>query len=113
MSARRSPFERPKPQALTRLATGASVLAGVDGRSTGARRFRELLWALWAEATKQKRPFTQSEEMLARRAVALAMASEAIEGRMAKGDFVDLAEFAELTKTLRRVLQDIGIVEKI
>ena len=42
MPATRPALAKPKPQAGTRQGSGAIALEGVDGRSWGARRYREL-----------------------------------------------------------------------
>ena len=98
------------PQVRTRVGNGSAILAGIDGRTAGARRYREVLSELCAEITKQARPLTMAEQMLARRAAFIAIWCENAEARMANGEVVDIGEFTDATNTLRRTLTDAGLV---
>lgn len=98
------------PHIRTRVGNGTALLAGIDGRSAGARRYREVLSGLCEEITNRKRPATMAEQMLARRAAFITIWCEDAEAKMARGEAVDIKEFTEATNTLRRTLTDAGVI---
>lgn len=110
MPARRRALDPPLPQAGTRVGNRKAILPGIDGRTAGARRYRELVSELCLEITQMKRRPTTAEEMLARRAALIVIWCENAEARMAKGEAVDIGEFTDATNTLRRTLTDAGLI---
>ena len=106
MTADRPQIALSKPQARTRIGTGATALAGVDGRTHGGRRYREvcadLVDHLGGEATAP-------QEAIIRRAAALAIWCEQAETDQAQGKDLDIAAFTTATNTLRRLLADLGL----
>ncbi len=80
MQAGSPALRRPKPEAGTRIGNGQVSLGGVDGRSTAARRYRELAAAL---ADHLGEPPTAPQEMLIRRAAQLAAWCEIAEAAFA------------------------------
>jgi hypothetical protein len=81
-------------------------LEGVDGRSVLARRYRDILASLVSDMGGDP---SEAQNLIARRASTLAVWCELAEAGMAKGDYLDIAEFTTATNALRRLLADIGL----
>lgn len=95
----------------SKIGNNKSFLDGVDGRTKGARRYRELLARISLElASKNRRPVQEHEMALLRRAVSLAMLSEQQDTRLANGEQVDGREYAAITNAFRRLLNDVGLI---
>lgn len=111
MTATRRQIEPPKMQARTRIGTGGAMLAGVDGRTHGGRRFKELcadmVHHLGGEATAP-------QEAIIRRAAALSIWCEDQERALASGgDDFDVGAFTTAANTLRRLLSDLGLERRM
>ncbi|TPM11280.1 hypothetical protein FJ960_00540 [Mesorhizobium sp. B2-3-11] len=89
------------------------MLDGIDGRTAGARRYREILFQLNGELklglSRVGRRMTTQQELLLRRAAFLVMWCEATEARLVNGEVVDIDAFNVATNTLRRILNDTGL----
>ena len=96
----------PPPEFSTRRGTGAIILAGVDGRSMMARRFREI--TSWIEMDLGG-DLTEAQRQLLARAATLACWCEERETELARGQQFDAAEYATISNTLRRLLTDLGL----
>jgi hypothetical protein len=101
------PRSRVAPVSLTnrsRITNGQELLPNVDGRSTVARRYRDI-------ASDQGGPDQCSEscQQLIRRFAAAAVIAEQLEAKLARGETIDITEHALLVSTLVRVAQRIGI----
>lgn len=100
-----------KKQANSKVGNNHSLLEGIDGRTKGARRYRELLARFSLElASKNRRPVQEHEMTLLRRAVSLAMLCEQQDTRLANGEQVDGGEYAAITNAFRRLLNDVGLI---
>lgn len=88
----------------TRVGTGAAVLDGVDGRTAGARRYREIASDLSAHVGTP----TATQEAIVRRAAGLIVWCEAQEAAQANGADIDIAAFTTAANSLRRLLADLG-----
>lgn len=103
-----------KPEASTRVGNGSALLAGIDGRTTGARRYREILTVLKAELEielfKWKEHVSEQQMLLLRRAALLTMWCEDTEARMVNGGDIDISAFTAATNSLRRLLNDAGLI---
>ncbi|MGX8013735.1 hypothetical protein ACVDG8_034590 [Mesorhizobium sp. ORM8.1] len=97
------------PQGRSRVGNGNALLPGIDGRSTGARRYKEILAQLTVELTREGR-VSEARVMLARRAALLAIWCEDVEAQMVNGEPYNIVEFTAATNALRRVLNDAGLV---
>jgi hypothetical protein len=106
MPANRPTIELAKPQARTRMGTGATALAGVDGRTHGGRRYKEICADL---SDHLGGDVTAAQEAIIRRAAALAIWCEAQEAAQAQGDDLDIAAFTTASNALRRLLADLGL----
>ena len=106
MPQKRPKVEKPKVQAMTRLGTGATLLAGVDGRTGPARRYRELVYTM-AEDLGGDLP--TAKQAVVNRAASLITWCEQREAEFAQTGDLDIATFTTATNTLRRLLSDIGL----
>jgi hypothetical protein len=96
----------PPPQFSTRRGTGAIVLAGVDGRSMMARRFREITSGIECDLGGD---LTEAQKHLVARAATLACWCEERETELAKGEEFDASQYATIANALRRLLSDLGL----
>jgi hypothetical protein len=83
-------------------------LAGVDGRSHVARRYRELA-ALISRDASPNADLTEAQKQLIRSAAGLIVLRERLDVKAIKGEQVDCGEYCSLSNTLRRVLVTIGL----
>lgn len=70
----------------SRVTNGSAVLTGVDGNSAQARRYRDLLADLTAEAGPG---LTEGDRLTIRSAASLVLLSEELTARMVRGEAVD------------------------
>ena len=96
----------PPPQFRTRRGTGAVVLAGVDGRSMMARRFREITTGVEADLGGD---LTEAQRALLARAATLACWCEEREAELANGEPFEATEYATVSNAIRRLLSDLGL----
>jgi len=94
------------PEFKTRRGTGAVTLAGVDGRSMLARRFREITTGIEADLGND---LTEAQRALLARAATLAVWCEEREAELARGEQFDAGEYATISNALRRILSDLGL----
>ena len=97
---------KPKPNAATRLGTGGTVLAGVDMRTHGGRRFKELAADFVDHLADEP---TAPQLAIIRRAAALSVWCEEQEVGQAQGGDLDVTAYTTATNTLRRLLADLGL----
>lgn len=96
----------PPPEFRTRKGTGAAVLAGVDGRSLMARRYREIVTSIEADLGGD---LTEARRHLVARAATLAIWCEERETELANGAEFDAGQYATISNALRRLLTDLGL----
>lgn len=101
-----SKMTRPKPEGSTRMGTQGTILAGVDMRSHGGRRFKELCADLVDHLGDDP---TAPQLAIIRRAAALSVWCELAEAGQAQGKELNIAEYATATNTLRRLMVDLGL----
>jgi hypothetical protein len=95
-----------KPQARSRVSNGSTLLEGADGRSTAARRYRDVLNELISDLGGDP---SGAQSAIARRAAALCVVCEQAEAEMVAGGVLDLGEFTTAANSLRRLLSDLGL----
>lgn len=100
---------KPKPQGATRIGTQGTILAGVDMRTSGGRRFKELCADLVDHLAGD---VTAPQLAIIRRAAALSVWCEEQEAVQASGGEFDVERFNGATNTLRRLLADLGLERK-
>lgn len=96
----------PPPEFSTRRGTGAVVLAGVDGRSLMARRFREIVTGVESDLGGD---LTEAQKHLLARAATLAVWAEERESDLANGREFDPVQYATISNAMRRLLADLGL----
>lgn len=96
----------PKPQGRSRIGNGRDLLAGVDGRSTAMRRYKEIFGQLVVDLGGDP---SEAQTIIARRAATLAAWCESNEAAMANGEALDIATYTTAINALRRLLADLGV----
>lgn len=110
MSAKPALDQRTIPTAYKR--ARGNVLAGVDARTRGAKRYNAVLQQLLAEMLRLQDnvpPLPMSKQVLARRAALLSVWCEEAEAKVARGEAVDIVEFNTTTNVLRKLLVQAGL----
>ena len=90
------------------MSNGRDWLAGVDQRSSIARRYRDLMAEAIADSGGLSE-CSQARLQLIRRLAALSVQLEQLEAKLADGADIDIAEYTSLTSTLVRVVSRLGI----
>lgn len=90
----------------TKKGTGAVALAGVDGRSLMARRFREIVTSIESDLGGD---LTEAQRHLIARSATLAIWCEERETELARGEEFDASQYATISNALRRLLSDLGL----
>ena len=108
------PRERPKMTVpstpnRTRIGTGKDVLAGIDGRTAPARRFREIVGQLVSNIGGDP---SQAQTAVIQRAATLLVWAESAEAEFARTGELDIGSFTTATNALRRLLADVGLERK-
>ena len=106
--AARVQYDIPHKRVRTAIANGAAILAGVDGRSHVARRYREI-GALLASDMGGHGTLTEAQKQLVRSAAGLVVLRERLDVKAVNGEKIDAGEYCSLSNTLRRVLVTIGL----
>ena len=105
MNLRRK-IEAPKKQFRSRTGTGATVLDGLDMRTGGGRRYKEIFTELALHVGGNP---NAAEEAIVRRAAALCVWCEKQEVELARGSDFDVGAFTTAANTLRRLVADLGL----
>jgi hypothetical protein len=79
-----------------------------DGNSAWSRRYGDLVRAHIADLGGADR-LSEAQKSLIRRAAALELELEQMEGKLSMGESIDLDAFGRATNTLRRTLETIGL----
>ena len=85
-----------------------SLFAEADGRTPWARRFRDLV-ALFVDDAGGLSRMTELKLAIIRRAAALAVECERLEGELAEGRPIDVDAYARISSHLRRIAESIGL----
>jgi hypothetical protein len=97
-----------KAKARSRVTNGRDVLPNIDGRSTVARRFHDIVSAILVDQGGEDR-CSESRLQLIRRFAAAAVLAEQMESNLANGEEIDISQHALLCSSLVRLAQRIGI----
>src|SRR5271169_2461375 len=92
----------------SRISNGHDVLPNVDGRSTIARRYRDITTAIIVDQGGVDQ-CSESRQQLIRRFAAAAVLAEQMESHLANGEQIDVQQHALLCSSLVRLAQRIGI----
>ena len=106
-SGKSATVARIKPEARSRISNGsATFLAGTDGRSALARRWRDIAAQLTTDIGGDP---SEAQSLIARRAATLGVWCEQCEAALAQGGTLDIVAFTTATNALRRLLADLGL----
>jgi hypothetical protein len=97
------PIAQPSPTARSAVSNGSRLLAGVDGRSAPARRFRDLMKEFTAELGGDA-IMTEPMRALVRQAAAVTVEAEKMQTAIIRGDAVDTEQLVRVTNTLARLM---------
>ena len=92
-----------KPMARSKITNGRHMLDGIDGRSTIARRLRDIVRGLLVEFEIT----TEADQALVRQAAVLSVLSEQLQAQLVRGELVDARTITNLSGQLRRILADL------
>jgi hypothetical protein len=96
------------PRTRSRVTNAPDLMAGVDMRSAIGRRYKDLTSQMVADQGGRDR-CSEARLQLIRRFAACAVLAEVLEGKLATGAAIDVAEHALLSSTLVRLASRIGI----
>jgi hypothetical protein len=100
--------DTPLPSTRARLTNHRDLLPGLDGRSPGARRFRDLVNAFIADQGGAEN-CSEVKLGLVRRLAAASVLAEMLEVKAIAGEPIDVSEFCNLVSTTVRLSQRLGI----
>jgi len=89
------------PTQRSAVTNGSRILAGVNGRSAAARRFRDVVVSLEAELGGE---LSESERLQVRNAATLQLHSEELAARLIRGEAVDPEEITRAANGATRAL---------
>jgi hypothetical protein len=92
------------PTSRSKISNGTRLLANVDGRSSSARRFRDLVAAFEKEIGGAQ---NEIERGMIRQAAALTLKAEILQADLVNGAAVDSDALIRLTGTSKRILSDL------
>lgn len=99
------------PANRSRVTNGSQLFVGrIDGRSALARRIRDLQTDLRSNFANEPTP---TQEAIIRRAASLCVWCESVEAKMTDGSEIDIAAFTTACNSLRRLLIDIGLENRM
>jgi hypothetical protein len=111
-SARKARRSAGKRYARSRVSNGGDVLPNTDGRSFVVRRYRDITDAIFVDQGGEDR-CSESRKQLIRRFAAAAVIAERMEAELANGGMINITEHAQLSSTLVRIAQRIGINRRL
>jgi hypothetical protein len=101
--------ERRKLHGKSKATNGKALLLDkVDGRSALYRRYRDITRAILVDQGGIAQ-CSESRRHLIRRFAAAAVLSEQMETKLVNGEQIDVAEFAQLSSTLVRIVNHLGL----
>jgi hypothetical protein len=105
MQTARKPIARNSTTNRSRVTNGSALLVGIDGRSSTARRFRDLVAAFEAEIGGD---LVEVERGLVKQAAALTIRAEQLQADIVNGKPVDSDALIRISSTAKRILGAIG-----
>src|SRR5262249_10041277 len=103
-----APSSRVFPRTRSAVTNHKDLLPGLDGRSTTARRFRDLVSAFVSDLGGLGH-CSEIKVQLCRRLAAATVMAEALEGRLVRGEQVDVGELCALSSTTVRLAAKLGL----
>jgi hypothetical protein len=108
-SADRSDVASRAPTTRSRITNGKQMLAGIDGRSAEARRYRDLAMS-FADDLGGAAVLTEAQRALVFQAAALSVQSEKLQAAMIRGEDVSDEQMTRVANSLSRL---VGKLEKV
>jgi hypothetical protein len=105
MQTARKPVATRIPTTRSKISNGTRLLENVDGRSSSARRFRDLVQAFEGEIGGT---LTEVEKGLVRQAAGLQLRAEQMQADIVNGKPVDSDALIRVSSTSKRILESIG-----
>jgi predicted ABC-type transport system involved in lysophospholipase L1 biosynthesis ATPase subunit len=112
LPAGRSDVASRAPTTRSRITNGKQMLAGIDGRSAEARRYRDLAMS-FADDLGGAACLTEAQRALVFQAASLVVQSEALNGAMIRGELVDVEQQTRVANALGRTLNRLGIRKRV
>jgi hypothetical protein len=81
----------------------------VDGRSTIARRFREVGAAIATDVANSESDLTEAQKQLIRSAAGLVVLREKLDVKSVNDEDVDIGDYTRISNSLTRLLTAIGL----
>ena len=103
LPAGRSDVASRAPTTRSRITNGKQMLAGIDGRSATARRYRDLVMS-FADDLGGAVGLTEAQRALVFQAASLVVQSEAMASAAIRGELVDAEQTTRVANTLSRVV---------
>jgi hypothetical protein len=97
-----------RPPANRSRVTNGKMIAGVDGRSAEARRYRDLCQS-FADDCGGAAALTEAQRSLVRQAATLTIQGELLQGAMIRGEPVDVEQQTRVANSLSRTLHRLGV----
>jgi hypothetical protein len=104
MQCVRPNFSASRATTRSRISNRSRMLPGVDGRSSAARRFRDICANYEAEAGGN---VTEVERDLIRQAAGLTLRAEQLQGAIVRGEPISNDELVRISSTAKRLLETI------
>jgi hypothetical protein len=105
MNAVRTNIVAARATTRSKISNGTRLLQNVDGRSSSARRFRDLVLAYEGELGGE---LSEAERSLVRQAVALQLQAERMQEMIVRGEAVDSDALIRVSSTSKRLLSIIA-----
>ena len=106
------PKKTPPATVRSAVTNGKRLFVQGDGRGPWARRYRDLITAHVSDLGGPDAGLSEAQISLIKRASAVEVELEAMEGKMSRGEPVDLDLFTRALGHLRRVLETLGLERK-
>ncbi len=84
------------------------MIAGLDGRSSEARRWRDLVIS-YGDDLGGFDKLTEAQKTLIAQAATLQVQSERVQGAVLRGDLIDVEQLTRLANAAMRILSRLGI----
>jgi hypothetical protein len=101
MNIARTSVATPSATSRSEVSNGTRLLQNVDGRSSSARRFRDLVRAFELEVGGV---LTEADRGLIRQAASLQLKGELLQAALVRGEDVDADQIIRIAGTSRRIL---------